>query len=320
MVFQVNINCGRFLAITFQLNIMEYKYRPLTEIREPSDVAHKLLATANPYVDKNDVDVKSGSKRDAQDSASTKLATISRSENQVGTRDRKSQQQEEQTDFWTVVRDYAEPTPHWIMIRLVILKPGKFQDKLCCEIKHDYIRYFTCTVLETPDWNHPLGQDPVYEVLSYTWGTSEATEEISVDENQRIAIRVNLATALRYFRLETEPRTLWIDAICIDQTNIEEKNVQVPRMTQIYREALCVQVWLGERSHDSDRAFDVLEGIGGKESEMVLSVRSQDWITGERLVLRPCEPESLKGQSDLTIEDWRSLQNLFQRPWWTRMW
>ncbi|KAE9374993.1 hypothetical protein N431DRAFT_287752, partial [Stipitochalara longipes BDJ] len=125
-----------------------------------------------------------------------------------------------------------------------------------------------------------------YEVLSYTWGTTGATEKISVDDSKALEVRVNLATALRYLRLETEPRTLWIDAICIDQNNVEEKNTQVPYMTQIYREASCVQVWLGESSHDSDRAFDLLEAIGGNEDDM----------------------------------DWRSLANLFQRPWWTRMW
>jgi hypothetical protein len=304
---------------------MEYIYKPLTEIRERSDVAHTPLTIVDrtlPKSDKNEVeDTKSDSKPEIHNFASSNSSTISRSDNQVGTGDGKWPQQEEQKDFWTVRRyNFAEPTPHWIMIRLVVLKPGTFQDKISCEIKHDYIRYLSSPVIETPDWDHPLGEDPVYEVLSYTWGTSDATEDISVDENKTLAIRVNLAIALRYLRLETELRTLWIDAICIDQNNVEEKNVQVPYMTQIYREASCVQIWLGESSYDSDRAFDVLEAIGGKESEMVPSLRSRDWVTGERLVLRPDEPEKLKGQSDLTIEDWHSLKNLFQRPWWTRMW
>jgi len=56
-------------------------------------------------------------------------------------------------------------------------------------------------------------------------------------------VTVNLEAALRYLRHKFMVRILWIDAICIDQLNVEERNHQVPLMKTIYRNATAVRVW-----------------------------------------------------------------------------
>ena len=56
----------------------------------------------------------------------------------------------------------------------------------------------------------------------------------------------NLHRALLRLRLKSESRTLWIDAVCIDQHNMAERSRQVAMMGRIYRQASCVNVWLGE--------------------------------------------------------------------------
>lgn len=219
--------------------------------------------------------------------------------------------------------DLGDGRADWDMIRLVVLQPGGFKDDIHFEMRHEFIRHLPSWTLRTfySDWEHPLEELPTYEALSYTWGTSSAQEFIYID-SKPLEVRTNLVTALRYLRREKEPRTLWIDAICIDQTNIPERNIQVQRMAQIYRQASCVLVWLGESSHNSDVAFDVLERVGGAEDQMVLEPRTMKWSSEkEHWVLRPKDPKRIQGPIDLKPEEWKALYDLFiNRAWWTRMW
>jgi hypothetical protein len=55
--------------------------------------------------------------------------------------------------------------------------------------------------------------------------------------------------------------TIWTDALCINQDDILERNVQVSLMSRIYREARTVLIWLGEAEGDSDLAFDCFNSI-----------------------------------------------------------
>jgi hypothetical protein len=61
-------------------------------------------------------------------------------------------------------------------------------------------------------------------------------------------------------------RKLWIDALCINQEDIAERNVQVQRMGNIYQTAKGVLIWLGEASDDCDVAIDALLYISSDKS------------------------------------------------------
>jgi hypothetical protein len=100
---------------------------------------------------------------------------------------------------------------------------------------------------------------PEYRALSYTWGAPNPVQEIIVN-NQSLLVRQNLYDFLKAFRArlyrfrdyndhEKEIQWLWIDQICIDQSVVEERNHQVEMMSDIYRRACYVYVWLG-RSDD----------------------------------------------------------------------
>jgi Heterokaryon incompatibility protein (HET) len=54
----------------------------------------------------------------------------------------------------------------------------------------------------------------------------------------------------------------WIDAICINQNDIEERNAQVKRMRDIYTQLSYVLVWLGKQCPGSDQAIDSLLSFG----------------------------------------------------------
>lgn len=119
---------------------------------------------------------------------------------------------------------------------------------------------------------------PDYDALSYTWGTPEDEETLLVGSSAKevldaeaslatLQIRQNLAAALRYLRSPHTPRTLWIDAVCINQTDLEERGSQVSRMGSIFKNASRVVVWLGiEVSNFS--FFAPLKADHGKNSDI----------------------------------------------------
>src|SRR6266536_1056308 len=74
---------------------------------------------------------------------------------------------------------------------------------------------------------------PPYEALSYVWGDTNHTRPIRVDQNL-LHVTSNLENALRHLRNEVTPRKLWIDAICINQADHEERGIQVNMMREIY--------------------------------------------------------------------------------------
>jgi hypothetical protein len=85
---------------------------------------------------------------------------------------------------------------------------------------------------------------PKYEALSYMWGPPKLIKLILVD-GADFEVRENLWVELQHLRLDSKPRVLWVDAICISQRNIYERDYQVNQMAQIYEQATRVIVWHG---------------------------------------------------------------------------
>lgn len=134
-----------------------------------------------------------------------------------------------------------------------------------------------------------------YTALSYTWGDPSSPGFIVLNDGHKLPISRNLEAALRQFRLPTDPLSLWVDAICINQANPEEKMSQVGMMRSIYVSARQTWVWLGPSSADSDMAMDTVQGSHN----------------------RGLSPDEL---SLLSTEAWDSIANLMRRSWWTRVW
>ncbi|UKZ69536.1 uncharacterized protein TrAtP1_010542 [Trichoderma atroviride] len=131
--------------------------------------------------------------------------------------------------------------------RLLTILPGIYNEPLQCTI-------FECQLQDSTS----------YEALSYAWGASGAPDEhrptMSLNK-QEFIISSTLEQALRRLRrLDTE-RVMWIDRVCINQDNINERNTQVTIMPDIYRGAVRVIAWIGERSDDSDRALSFLKDM-----------------------------------------------------------
>jgi hypothetical protein len=100
-----------------------------------------------------------------------------------------------------------------------------------------------------------LQENLTYEALSYTWATESGDASLSsivICDGAIIPVTMNCEAALRRQRQEDGHRTLWVDAICICQTDIAERSRQVGLMRDVYGKAIEVLIWLGEASHRVD--------------------------------------------------------------------
>lgn len=138
-------------------------------------------------------------------------------------------------------------------IRVLVLKAGRLEDPLQCELEHVNLQ-----------------QGPIYEALSYTWADDRGDDSISRAiqcgyDGQFIGITENCELALLRLRKQDVDRRLWVDAVCIDQSNILERNHQVKNMIAIFRSAIRVVVFLGEGNSILDRLVDYMSNdTGGK--------------------------------------------------------
>jgi Heterokaryon incompatibility protein (HET) len=105
-----------------------------------------------------------------------------------------------------------------------------------------------------------------YEALSYVWGDDTDLHPILCNGKQ-LSVTRSLWAALRRFRPSQERRTLWADAICINQQDIQERADQIQIMRQIYEGATHVIIWLGEETDSMKRAFPLIEQFTTSVSE-----------------------------------------------------
>ena len=115
----------------------------------------------------------------------------------------------------------------------------------------------------------PLDNGEEYCAHSYVWGDVGQTVLISVN-GLPMMVTENLLEVLNEIPRINDVKGVrtvqyhWIDAICIDQLNVAEKNVQVGRMGEIYKNAVRVVAHLGPATHDSALAMETIQNLGGK--------------------------------------------------------
>ena len=129
-----------------------------------------------------------------------------------------------------------------------------------------------------------------YEALSYVWGKELSKQPIHVN-GIPFVVTENLHVALRYLRDSTSCRTVWVDAVCINQSDLAERSHQVANMRYIYGGALQVLIWFGEATSATDEA---LRFIKYTHEALERSVSAQKWT-----LLRPVH---------------KGVQELLQRP------
>ncbi|KAH6875995.1 heterokaryon incompatibility protein-domain-containing protein [Alternaria rosae] len=158
-------------------------------------------------------------------------------------------------------------------IRLLTVAPGDPQEQIRCELTHA-----------------DLDEHPSFIALSYTWDQGGGLAEIQCC-GEAVQVGKNLRNFLRRFRVWDEGRgnRLWIDALCINQCDVHERNHQVGQMHILFSTATSAIAWLGEASCNSDLAYSA--------------------VSAPR--------NSLGFVDDKTRQ---ALVDLLSRPYWSRVW
>jgi hypothetical protein len=170
-----------------------------------------------------------------------------------------------------------------------------------------------------------LNDEPSYVALSYVWGIDTPSTEIFVNAKP-FFVRMNLAAALRHLRQTDRSVNIWIDAICINQKNNQEKSQQVKFMARIYESCVEVLVWLGSAEDESDTAMEKLKDIGSKAIDAGMhDFRGTDipkWFNthqDERIQKLKASLGGLAEREGLDLFH-PALIPLSKRAYWTRVW
>ena len=154
-----------------------------------------------------------------------------------------------------------------------------------------------------------------YTALSYTWGSTNRPCEIVVD-GEKMAITTHAYLALRDLRYQEKDRFLWIDAICIDQNNVKERQQQIAQMRSIYGTAERVVIWLGEPTYSTNfamRHMQQLQKEGLKHTSSIQHISHEQWIHIWLAVTH-----SLSTEQKILVGE--GLQSLLHRDWFKRAW
>ncbi|KAK5656823.1 hypothetical protein OQA88_4371 [Cercophora sp. LCS_1] len=162
-----------------------------------------------------------------------------------------------------------------------------------------------------------LNEELPFCALSYVWGDASITETVFVNDLPFQATK-NLVEALKaLFKMGLARWNLWVDALCINQSDTAEKSTQVALMSQIYRSAMTVIAWLGPEADNSSTVMDLFGRLAEDPN------------------LDPDRPDSdVFGFDFLAADEYRDILDKFQcrdvvgsitalladRPYWSRIW
>jgi hypothetical protein len=162
------------------------------------------------------------------------------------------------------------------------LNPGFEEDKIVCTLK-----------------TRSLFKGSNYEALSYTWGGLDDLRMVTLNDHKYL-VTAHLQNALLKLRKRHAMRRLWVDALCINQADTDERLHQVELMKLVYQNANRVLVWLGSASSDSDLAINYIEE------------RAQDKRNGQFGSTVPT--------NGLHVTACRAVYSLLRRSYWNRLW
>jgi len=169
---------------------------------------------------------------------------------------------------------------------------------ICCEL-------FQAVLTRADDRKEAIS----YEALSYVWGSDRRDRVIEIN-GMHFWVTRNLYDALQQLQLPGQDRIVWVDAICIDQTNQAERGHQVRHMGQIYKRASRVIYWLGSPTSDTNHCLNALRLLEKKSR----GVARKDWTREQWLDLWKASCGSNRAQQR------EGLRELLGRPWFRRVW
>lgn len=241
-------------------------------------------------------------------------------------------------------------------IRLLFLKPGFTDEPIECAL---------VTVAN-------LADSPPYNALSYVWGENDGAASI-ICNGADMAITRRLADTLKHLRRSPRWRSvmpwstnhplhssknawngfarsrhelcqadeweqgslLWIDALCIDQTNDNERASQVKMMGKIYTQAAAVTIWLGAEDKQipdsiltSAAPYGTHIGTYGRIpillSFIAQALRNAKGLKNRLALVTPVGDSPNRnmayGFPQPKAPEWEIVRDFFTNPWFERVW
>ena len=211
------------------------------------------------------------------------------------------QQQQEDAPFPPIHKPLPQPQTE---CRLVCILSGRMSDPLVC----------STSVVRVAE---AAGK---YHALSYCWGSQDRTRPVTCD-GQTLNVTSNLESALKRLRSPNVPRTLWVDQLCLNQENVQEREQQVRQMADIYRHSCKVLIWLGDDGEDSRKADKIIDCLLRLDlSARLGEISSNDVIPQQTTVSMGLEQFKSNGLPNPKDVGWQELRNLLSRPWFSRIW
>jgi hypothetical protein len=178
---------------------------------------------------------------------------------------------------------------------------------------------------------HSLSNPPhEYVAVSYVWGDPIFQHPVTINGHV-VYVTSSLRGILLRFRKTILSRghtceTLWVDAVCINQNDIPERNSQVAMMGNIYRLALWTFAWLGEESDDIAYVFACLHGMHQRiANSKAAGADSAAWVdpSDTHLWTRDAGLDHATNSGDNSLFKnlfWDGCWRMFERQYWTRCW
>ncbi|KAK4107456.1 HET-domain-containing protein [Canariomyces notabilis] len=188
-------------------------------------------------------------------------------------------------------------------IRLLVLEPGEPGDEVRCRLVNVQLSWRT-----------------KYEALSYVWGSSTVTRPLRCS-GHAIPVTVSLYDALNDLRYRDRERLLWVDAVCINQVDNDEKATQIMLMGEIYSRARQVLIYLGKTDPSVEDALKHIRFLDWKF--MPLHIQGYCSRLASLGALGNALIDMLPNMKPIPENDrfnWDPVIALLQRPWFQRTW
>ncbi|KIX95736.1 uncharacterized protein Z520_08444 [Fonsecaea multimorphosa CBS 102226] len=163
-----------------------------------------------------------------------------------------------------------------------------------------------------------------YHALSYAWGSPVRDQEAFCN-GQSLMITSNLQLALSRLRKFQKDTYLWVDGVCINQADPDDKSIQVRRMSSIYRDAAAVIVWLGEENDTTGLGIQLLSNLcqafpsSNGDDIRSLYLDHSSLPTAEELD-KAGQLDKFGIPSDTTSAPWQAAAKILDAAWFGRRW
>jgi hypothetical protein len=222
----------------------------------------------------------------------------------------------------TNITTYADRRPYEYAalsnaeIRLMQVSSGRHGEPIHCTLKVLNLEKIVTTVLEFQALSYAWGHDAQHETIFLSdarSSTMETSPDVLSDQatnstsSRPFKVHKHLYNALSRIRREDKHTWIWVDALCINQKNDIEKSHQIPKMPDIYSNAMNVIVWLGEADGGQKWVADTTN-TALQLIPKLLNLKILDSMLKQDTT------------DDSVLRSWMLFSEVLQLPWFTRRW